>query len=85
MKKPRHESWFMENSLVPGFHYVLVDESLDDINDKIKFYQDNPDKAEAIISNLQKFYSQFEDTSSEVLVSLLVVLKYFYLSGPIIP
>ena len=81
MKKPRHESWFMENSLVPGFHYVLVDESLDDINDKIKFYQDNPDKAEAIISNLQKFYSQFEDTSSEVLVSLLVVLKYFYLSG----
>jgi hypothetical protein len=81
MKKPTHESWFMENLLIPDYHYVLVDETLDDIDDKIQYYLEYPDKAEKIISNMKKFYSQFEDSSNEILVSLLVVMKYLYLSG----
>ena len=35
MEKPRHESWFMENSLIPDFHYVLVDENF---HEKAKKY-----------------------------------------------
>lgn len=81
MKKPKHESWFMENSLIPDFHYVLVDENFDDLSKKIQYYLDNPHEAEVIISNFQKFYSQFEDDTSEKLIALLVALKYFYLSG----
>ena len=72
MKKPRHESWFMENSLIPDFHYVLVDENFHDVSKKIQYYLDNPDEAEVIISNFQKFYSQFEDATSEMLIAIIV-------------
>ena len=80
MKKPKHESWFMENSLIPDFHYVLIDDSFDNVTEKIQYYLDNPNDAEKIISNMRTFYSKFENKSNEVLISLLVALKYFHLS-----
>ena len=83
MKKPKHESWFMENSLIPDYHYVSVDKSLDDVTSKIEYYLNNPTKAEKIISNMKKYFMQFEDHRNEFTISLLVAMKYFFLSGQI--
>ena len=55
MNKPTHESWFMENSLIPDFHYVSIDDSFDNVTEKIQYYLDNPNDAEAIISNMRTF------------------------------
>ena len=83
MKKPKHESWFMEDKLVPAKHYVEVGETLDDVTHKIKYYLDNPEEAEEIILNMQEYYSQFQNIENETLTMLLVALKYFFLSGQI--
>ena len=83
MKKPKHESWFMEDKLVAGEHYVEVDDTFDDITDKIQYYLEKPEEAEEIISNMQEYYSQFQNMKNEKLTMLLVALKYFFLSGQI--
>ena len=35
MRRPSFESWFMEGSLIPDFHYVLVDSNFDNIKRKL--------------------------------------------------
>lgn len=49
MRKPRVESWFMEGSLIPNHHYVLLDDEFSDLEDKIDYYSKHTDKALAII------------------------------------
>ena len=80
MVKPKHESWFMEGLLVPNVHYVEIQENLENLPFKIKYYINNPKEAKKIISNLQNHYSQFTNQKEELLVSLLVAVKYFFLS-----
>ena len=81
MKKPKHESWFMEAKLIPGVHYVEVDAELNDLSEKIDYYKSNSEEALEIIRNMKLYHQQFQDRSQELLVSLLVAAKYFCLSG----
>jgi hypothetical protein len=81
MRKPRVESWFMEGSLIPNHHYVLLDDEFSDLEDKINYYTKHTDKAMAIIKNANQYAMQFLDTRREKLISLLVLRKYFDLSG----
>ena len=71
----------MEAKLIPGVHYVEVDEELNDLSDKINYYKSNYEEAQEIIRNMKLYYQQFQDRSQELLVSLLVAAKYFCLSG----
>ena len=81
MSKPRFESWFMEGTLEAGKHYVQVRDDYADLPEKINYYIDQPDEAEAIIRNFQNYHEQFTDTKKEHLIGLLVVQKYLRLSG----
>ena len=81
MRKPRVESWFMEGSLIPDHHYVLLDDGFSDLEDKINYYVKHTDKAMAIIKNANQYAMQFLDTRREKLISLLVLRKYLDLSG----
>ena len=81
MKKPKHESWFMENTLIPNYHYVEINEDLNNVVSQIEYFSKNPTEAKMIIQNFQLHYSQFRKSSNELLVTLLVAVKYFFLSG----
>ena len=80
MKKPKHESWFMENTLIPNHHYVEINEDLDDVVSKVEYFTEHPQEAKVIVSNFQSHFCQFLELKNELLISLLVVVKYFFLS-----
>jgi hypothetical protein len=77
MPKPKYETWFMEGALVPGFHYVLIQDDFSDLGEKMRYYIDNPGEAKSIIQNAHQHVSQFLNKEREDLISLLVLDKYF--------
>lgn len=81
MRRPRFETWFMEGALVPGFHYVELADDHSDLPEKVRYYQNNPDEAEAIIANANRYVATFFDQQMEQTIALLVMQKYFQLSG----
>jgi hypothetical protein len=81
MRRPRYETWFMEGSLVPGKHYVLLQDDHSDIEEKVNYYNNNPDVAKEIVRNANNHVAQFFKENEEKMVSLLVMQKYFQLSG----
>ncbi|MFV0547228.1 MAG: glycosyl transferase family 90 [Limnobaculum xujianqingii] len=81
MRKPRIESWFMEGTLVPDFHYVQLNDDFSDLEEKIAYYSHHIDEAKMIIHNANTYVSQFLDNVQERAISLLVMKKYFLLSG----
>lgn len=83
MKKPKFETWFMQGKLVPDYHYVLLKDDYSDLPEKIDYYNRHTQEALEIIANAQKHVAQFFDHRREKLISLLVVKKYFELSGQI--
>ena len=84
MTKPTYEGWFMQGKLIPGYHYVLLKEDYSDLPEKIDYYNHHTDDALFIISNAQKHVAQFHEFKREKLISLLVLKKYFQLSGQIL-
>lgn len=81
MPKPKFETWFMEGRLIPDYHYVLLKDDLSDVEAKIAYYTEHPDKALEIISHANQYVAQFMDQKREDLISLLVLKKYFEHSG----
>jgi len=85
MPEPTYETWFMEGRLEPGVHYVALRSDFADLEEVVGHYENHPDEARRIIANAQAHFRQFTDETSERLVSLLVLYKYFALSGQIDP
>lgn len=81
MPRPRYETWFMEGRLIPDHHYVLLRDDLADLLDKRAYYQARPEEALAIIANAKQHVAQFQDHAVEDVIGLLVLRKYFQLSG----
>ncbi len=81
MARPKYETWFMEGTLVPDFHYVLLKRDYSDLEEKISFYRQNPIAAERIIKNANAFVSTFRNPRLERLAGLMVLDKYLRLSG----
>jgi hypothetical protein len=81
MRRPRFETWFMEGALVPGYHYVELADDHSDLPEKVRYYQDHPDEAEAIIANANRYVTKFYDQQMEQTIALLVIQKYLQLSG----
>lgn len=81
MRRPRFETWFMEGRLIPGVHYVLLKDDHSDFEEKIDYYEQHPEEAEQIIRNARAYMEQFYKKDQELLVSLLVMNRYFNLSG----
>ena len=81
MPRPRFETWFMEGRLIPDHHYVQVRDDLGDLLDKRAHYQAHPQEALGIIANAKQHVTQFQDQALEEIIGLLVLRKYFQLSG----
>lgn len=77
MVKPIYETWFMEGTLIPNHHYVLLKDDYSDLKEKVQYYSTHKEEAQAIINNANKYIEQFKDTKRETLISLLVLQKYF--------
>ncbi|MDO6706286.1 glycosyl transferase family 90 [Photobacterium sp. 1_MG-2023] len=81
MPKPKFETWFMEGTLKAGVHYVELKDDFSDLEEKIHYFSQHPEAAEAIIANAHEHVHQFCHPGREKLIGLLVLKKYFELSG----
>lgn len=81
MPKPTCETWFMEGKLKPGYHYIEVKPDFSDLEEKINYYLEHPEEAEAIISHAHEWVEQFRDEKREDLISLMVLRKYLDLTN----
>ena len=79
--KPKYETWFMEDTLEAGKHYVQLKEDYSDLEEKIEYYSKHTDEAESIIANAHQYIKQFQNPERENLIALSVLKKYFELSG----
>ena len=77
MAKPRCTSWLMETTLVPNYHYILLKDDFSDLENKLKWCNNNQDKCVQIIKNANKFMSQFSDNKKEEELEKQVLNKYF--------
>lgn len=71
------ETWFMEGTLIPNYHYIEVKPDFSDLEERLTYYIEHPDEAEAIIQHAHDYISQFRDEKREKLISFLVLKKYF--------
>ena len=71
------ETWFMEGTLKPNYHYIEVKDDFSDLESRLTYYMEHPDEAEAIIRHAHDYVDQFRDLEREKLISLLVLKKYF--------
>lgn len=80
---PKHtcETWFMEGRLIPDYHYIVVKDDFSDLEERLNYYINHPDEAEAIIRHAHEWVAQFRDKKREKLVPLLVLKKYFELTN----
>lgn len=78
-QRPRFETWFMEGSLIPGFHYVEIADDFRDLEDRIIYYESHPDEAMEIIKNANAYVEQFRDPVKEDLLCMLVLERYLRL------
>ena len=81
MPKPKFESWFMEDMLIPDYHYIHIKDDYSDLEKKLKFYIKNTEKLQQISINANNYVNQFRDYNDEKLISLLVMEKFFCLTN----
>ena len=77
MTKPIYETWFMEGTLIPNYHYVLIKDDYTDLEERLNYYIEHTDEALKIIENAHEYQKQFKNKKQEDLISLLVLNKYF--------
>jgi hypothetical protein len=81
MPRPRFETWFMEGTLEPDRHYVLIKDDFSDLEERMLYFIRNPAEAERIVANAHAHVSRFQDPRRERLISLLVLKRYFEATG----
>jgi hypothetical protein len=85
MTRPKYETWFMEGTLKPGFHYVELADDYSDLEEKLIYYQQHVDEAKRIIENANNYVKPFLNQKQEHLIGLLVMQKYFEKTGQLRP
>ncbi|WP_293051391.1 glycosyl transferase family 90 [Paludibacter sp.] len=81
MPKPKYETWFMEGTLIPDYHYVLIKDDYSDLEERMKYYIEHQDEALRIIENAHQYIRQFQNKRQEDVISLLVLKKYFEMTN----
>lgn len=81
MPRPAYETWFMEGTLIPDYHYIAIKEDYSDLIEKANYYIEHPEEAEAIIRHAHEYIRRFGNEKIERAVSLTVLDNYFRLSG----
>jgi Glycosyl transferase family 90 len=78
MPAPKFETWYMEGTLIPDYHYVLIKDDYSDLQERMEYYISHTDESLEIIKNAHQYIEQFKIKKREDLISLLVLEKYFY-------
>lgn len=73
----------MEGKLKENFHYLLIKDDHSDFEERVSFILENTELAKEIIANANLYCEKFKDEKLETLLNLLVLRKFFYLSGQI--
>jgi len=81
MPKPKFETWFMEGTLIPDYHYVLIKDDYSDLEERLNFFIQNPGEANRILENAHKYVNQFRNRKRERKISVLVLREYFRKTG----
>ena len=81
MPRPTYETWFMEGTLRPNYHYVEIRPDYADLEERMHYYDTHPGEAEAIIAHAHAHIDRFRDVRREKLISLLVLRRYFERTG----
>lgn len=81
MPRPKFETWFMEGTLIPNHHYILISDDYSDLEEQLNYYVCHSDKAIEIVKNANAYVNQFRNKKREDLISLLVLDKYFRETG----
>lgn len=81
MPRPTYETWFMEGTLVPNYHYVEIRPDYADLEECMHYFSSHPEQAEAMIRHAHDYIRQFRDPHRERLISLLVLHRYFECTG----
>ncbi len=82
MPQPTCETWFMEERLKPGEHYVEVAPDFSNLESQLDYYSSHPKEANEIADNANRYVSQFRDERRERYIGLLVMQKYFKMTNP---
>ncbi len=81
MPRPKYETWFMEGTLIPNYHYILIKDDYSDLEDQLKYYIGNTAEALEIVRNANEYILQFRNKKREDVIALLVLDKYFRETG----
>lgn len=81
MPRPTCETWFMEGTLIPDYHYIEIKADFSDLEEKLNYYMEHTDEAQRIIEHAHEYVAQFKNREQEHLISLLVLDKYFKMTG----
>lgn len=69
-------SWFMEDLLVPWYHYVPLESDFSDLEEKYQWCLSNPDRCKEIIKNASDYIEVFLDGENEDYLNTVVLEKY---------
>lgn len=67
MPKPTYETWFIEGKFVAEHHYIEIKEDYSNLEQRLNYYIENPEKASIIIKNANEYVSRFFDEKREQL------------------
>ncbi|MGN0280988.1 MAG: glycosyl transferase family 90 [Prevotella sp.] len=81
MPRPTCETWYMEGRLIPNYHYIEIASDYHDLIERIEYYEAHPEEAKAIVEHAHEWVKQFRNKKRERLISLMVLDKYFKLTG----
>jgi len=76
MPRPTCETWFMEGTLIPDYHYIEISDDFSDLAEKLTYYNRHTDEAQTIISHAHDYVAQFRDNHRERLIALGTMNKY---------
>lgn len=83
MPKPKYESWFMEGTLIPDYHYIQIADDYSDLEERLHYYISHPDEAETIIKNAHEYVKSFCNRKVEFATQISVAESYFRQTGQI--
>lgn len=85
MPQPTCETWFMEGTLVPNRHYIEIKADFSDVEERLNHYIAHPSECQQIIEHAHAYVEQFKNKKRETLIALLVLDKYFKMTGQSTP
>jgi hypothetical protein len=85
MPPPTYETWFAENQLEADVHYVPLEADFSNLAERVAYFERHPEHAKRIVAAANAYCRTFANEKAEQAISLLVLYKYFVLSGQIKP